>query len=528
MALLDLPAILGHPAVQTLLMLLLLLVMFGVILFLSVILQSFRIQRLRRRALERAGLPLPKSDYPTFDLFQVPGVKWLLRQRYAHFLIMYGSFAFFIVVILTGIFGTPVGNRNFSIIFVWIVWWVALMLLLVPFAARGWCATCPIPGPGEWLQRRSITGTGKGTRKGLTLGKKWPAKLRNIWPQNIGFLGIALFSAIITTTPVVTGFMLLGLILAAIAVMLVFERRAFCRYLCPVGGFLGLYSMTSAMELRSKSKSVCATDKSKACAVGCPAVSYECPWFEFAQNMERNAYCGLCFECIKGCPKDNIALNLRPFAGDDLIKGPAHGKGYDEAWKSFMMLALAGLYGFVLMSPSGVLKDWAGLRDFGGFPLYIVFFVSVALLLVPVLYAPFILVVKRLTRGAIPFKTLFVRYAYTLVPLGMMGWVAFSFAILLPNGSYAAMVISDPFGWGWDLFGTRDLKWTPLFTDWMPYLIAATVLAGLYWSIRTTHRISRKLLPDAAAAANATGTLALFQALLSIGLLWVYIGGAGV
>ena len=117
------------------------------------------------------------------------------------------------------------------------------MLLVVPFLGRGWCAICPIPMPGEWLQNGALL---KPRGKGFSLNRKWPRRFRNIWLQNIAFTLVALFSAVVLTQPSVTGLVLLLFLIVAFATSLIFERRAFCRYLCPVGGFIGLYSQARA------------------------------------------------------------------------------------------------------------------------------------------------------------------------------------------------------------------------------------------------------------------------------------------
>src|SRR5204863_529525 len=62
----------------------------------------------------------------------------------------------YIFAMMAGLVGTPVGSHNFSIVFVWIAWWAILILVAVPFFGRGWCAVCPIPVPGEWLQRGAV------------------------------------------------------------------------------------------------------------------------------------------------------------------------------------------------------------------------------------------------------------------------------------------------------------------------------------------------------------------------------------
>jgi polyferredoxin len=174
-----------------------------------------------------------------------PWLKPVLRSRLFQPVLMLTTLAFFVIVILTGLFGTPAGNRNFGIVFVWIVWWALLMIVMVPFMGRAWCAMCPIPAPGEWLQRRSIVKRSSG--KLSTLRWRFPKRFRNMWLQNFGFLGVAIFSAIILTHPNITALVLLGFILTGVVLSILYENRVFCRYVCPVGGFIGLYSMMSPL-----------------------------------------------------------------------------------------------------------------------------------------------------------------------------------------------------------------------------------------------------------------------------------------
>src|SRR5512146_1108783 len=112
-------------------------------------------------------------------------VKATLRARWPQFVIRAIALAGFLFAILTGLIGTPVGNHNFSIVFVWITWWAILILVAVPFFGRGWCAVCPIPVVGDWLQRGAVLNPAPKTPKWL--GLRVPAKFRNMWMQNISF-----------------------------------------------------------------------------------------------------------------------------------------------------------------------------------------------------------------------------------------------------------------------------------------------------------------------------------------------------
>lgn len=428
---------------------------------------------------------LPAAPTNRFDLLRIPAVRWLLHQRAFQWVLVTFTLFFFVLAILTGLFGTPVGNKNFSIIFVWIVWWALVIILLVPFAGRFWCTMCPIPAPGEWVQRRRLVGVRVGRL--LTLGKRWPRRFRNIWLQNLTFLGVATFSAIILTRPLATGAVLLLFVLLALGLSLVYERRVFCRYLCPVGGFIGLYSMVAPIELRVKDREVCRMHTEKVCYLG-SADGYGCPWLVFPGSLERNTYCGLCTECLKTCPLDNIAVNVRPF-GADLLAAP-HGQGLDEAYKGFIMLSCALLYSAVLLGPWGWLKDWANLVTVDKFVAYVAGFLAVNLLVVPGLFCLATWLSRRVAcLDRVSTRQLLVEYANSLVPLGLAAWIAFSLAFVLVNGSYAISVLSDPFGWGWDLFGTKHFPWTPVLPDLVPYLQVPILALGLVGAIYVAYRV---------------------------------------
>lgn len=456
----------------------------------------------RSTAIARPILRPPQEVAWRKDLLGYRPVRWLVRQRWLQFALILPNLFVFTIVIMAGFLGTPIGAKNFAIIFVWIVWWALLIVVLVPFGARVWCAMCPIPAFGEWLQRKSFVSF---VSQGLGLGKRWPRQLRNLWLANFGFLTIALFSPIVTTRPVVTGFLLLGLMAVAVVMHLVFERRAFCRYLCPVGGFLGLYSMAAPVELRRIDAEVCRQCRFKSCYRGSTPESlkvggiggYGCPNFEFpGGGMERNTYCLLCTECVKACPYGNITINLRPFGTDLLVE-----KGWklDEAFKAFIMLGSAILYSIIMIGPWGTLKSWANLGGWG-FLGYAGMFLGSILVLAPGLHLGMSALVRKIAgTRSVPLSEVFVNTSYALVPLGLFGWIAFSLAFVLPNISYAVSVLSDPFGWGWDLFGTKSYPWTPYAPGIVPYLQVPLLLVGLAWSVFVGTGILHKTFEEAQA-----------------------------
>jgi ferredoxin len=404
-------------------------------------------------------------------------IKNTLKSRYPQLAVFIVMLVGYIFAILAGLIGTPVGSHNFSIVFVWIAWWAILILVAVPFFGRGWCAACPIPLPGEWLQRGAILTPPDKRPKWLNL--RVPKMFRNIWMQNISFLLLALFSSVLLTTPNITGIVLAAMLFAAIGLSTIFERRAFCRYLCPVGGFIGLYSQTAPIELRIKDKQVCVTCEGKPCYNGSQA-GYGCPWDVFPGGLTKNTYCGLCMECIRTCPHDNIAINMRPFSAD-LAKPSTR---MDEAFKAFIMLGSSMIYAGVLLGPWGVFKDAAYNVGTSAWFMYAIIFLAIIFGILPGFFTLGLLK----TKSALPLKGRFASLATALIPLGLMFWVAFSLSFVLTNASYILAALSNPLGLGWNLFGTANTAWQPMLTSILAPAQTLALVGGLIWSARTAQK----------------------------------------
>ena len=75
---------------------------------------------------------------------------------------------------------------------------------------------------------------------------------------------------ILITRPLATALLFLMILAGTLILGLVFRHRVFCLYLCPVGGFLGTYSMASMSEVRAVDLDVCRQHKDKSCLTGGP------------------------------------------------------------------------------------------------------------------------------------------------------------------------------------------------------------------------------------------------------------------
>jgi hypothetical protein len=456
-----------------------------------------------------------------------PWLNRLVKWRGYHFFVLLPGVAIFYLFILSALWGSPVGNRNIAIIVVWILWWFLLKAFFVPTGARLWCMICPLPAPAEWLGRKALTAVHfiekplRGLHhRYLGQNRDWPKPLRNMWLQNIVFMTMISFGIILITRPVATAIMFLGILAATLVLALFFRRRVFCQYLCPVGGFLGSYSMASMTEIRAIDPDVCRRHKEKSCIAGSPN-GWGCSWNQYIGTMDRNNHCGFCMECIKSCPKENIGIFARPFGED------RHIRGLDELTNIVIMLVVAIAFSVTMLGPWGFIKDAANVTETGRiFPwlAYVGILWGSAFAIAPWLFRLTARAANLMAGRPAPDRNVTLQLAYVLVPVGIFAWIAFSLPPLMINYHYILGVLSDPLGLGWNLFGTADFPFHPLIPRWIPLIQGAVLLAGLYFGIQRGHRAILPLAGTPARAARLMVLPSLFALAAVNILLRLYMG----
>jgi hypothetical protein len=109
------------------------------------------------------------------------------------------------------------------------------------------------------------------------------------------------------------------------------------------------------------------------------------------------------------------------------------------------------------------------------------------------------------------------------VPLGLLAWIAFSFPLIFVNGSYILTTMSDPFGWGWDLFGTAHVAWRPVIPEYLGYIQLVLLGIGLYYALKRGRSIAERLFP-ARKAARAFLPVGVFAAAVTLAFATVFLG----
>jgi polyferredoxin len=389
------------------------------------------------------------------------------------------------IVILTSVFGTKVSGRNLGVLMMWTIWLFLLVVFLTPFGGRIWCTICPLPFFGDMLQRRSFFTPARGKTNGyhnkfFGLSLKWPGWLSNSWLRLLVFLILATFSTTLVAIPRISGLTVLMLVLVPTFMALVWELRAFCRYVCPVSAFVNTYSGLSPLALRNKSQKVCDQCKPHYCEKG-STEGWACPYGLNAGELKENSDCGLCLECTRSCLYNNVSLYIRPFGSESGTRNMS------EAWLAIAIFTISIIYSILYLGHWPVIRDYVNIIDknnWGLFGIYSLVVWIVSLLLIPGIIYLLSYIGTRLVKRVINIRNLFLAYSGVLLPLGLMLWIAFVISMLFVNKTFIIQSLSDPFGWGWDFFGTANIPWHQFMPQSIPWLQALAVLTGACLSLK--------------------------------------------
>ncbi len=244
-----------------------------------------------------------------------PWLRQFLNSDWYPDRVNYGFTAWAFPLIVAILFIAPQDRQhNFALNLFW-AWWWPLILLLFPIVGRLWCAFCPFMIYGEIVQKLSLKIFPR------TL-KKWPRELAEKWG---GWFLFGLFFLIflweelwnLENTAYLSSWLLLLITAGAVIFSLIFERRFWCRYLCPIGGMNGLFAKLSIVELRAQQGTCVAECTTYHCykggkGFGEGATTNGCPIYSHPAQLSDNKDCVLCMTCLKACPHRSVELNLRP------------------------------------------------------------------------------------------------------------------------------------------------------------------------------------------------------------------------
>ena len=360
-------------------------------------------------------------------------------------------------------------ERNIGLVLSWSIGW-PLMLFSFFFLGRVWCSVCSLSLPGNVVQ---------------TFVK--PAKSVPQFIKDYSGWIMALFCIVVFWIELVwdayqdtrlTGFIILGIILGSFIFSIVYKRRAWCRYICPLGALNAVFAMPSIMELRANRHLCVNTCQSRLCYQG-DGANEGCPMFRHPFLVDNNRDCILCGNCIKNCPHDSIQVNMR-IAPLELwnIQTP-------RAADSFLVVSLSAIF-FPLLRHREFLDISAGysMPHLAG---SLMLFGLIALF--AAIYSLFSWQQARITGKT--FNYILGATGYGFIPLVLGGFLAVYFEMFIAGAWRFIPLVLSVFGFSLEA-GHRILSREATMT--LQHLI---ITGGLLASLYATYRIIKHYMGDA-------------------------------
>jgi len=131
----------------------------------------------------------------------------------------------------------------------------------------------------------------------------------------------------------------------------------------------------------------------------------------------------------------------------------------------------------------------------------------------------------RLSGEDVPISDVARSFVHTLVPIALAYAVAHYFTLVIFEGQLLLTAISDPFGKGWDLFGTADHTvnfWLSTNAIW--YIQVAAIVGGHVAAVVLAHDRALAVFPPSRAVKTQYAMLVLMAGLTMLGLVLLASG----
>jgi hypothetical protein len=182
------------------------------------------------------------------------------------------------------------------------------------------------------------------------------------------------------------------------------------------------------------------------------------------------------------------------------------------------------------LDPLNIIRPWVGTDPLLAYVqlrrVYLAY-ETLCLLLSPFLYLGvyllFIALAKWIARSPLPLRELALRFGLSLLPIALVYNITHYYTLILTQGVKIVSLLSDPFGWGWNLLGTARLFRAPILPDmgFVWHSQVALILFGHIVSVYLAHLVALRTFPTRRQATlSQLPMLALMMVFTTVGL-WI-------
>lgn len=441
-----------------------------------------------------------RSAYPRLNLLTLGVGRVLAAPAFTGTLRALGL-GLLLLILLTGLLGEQSPTRNFAPTFVWIIWWVGVAYVCA-LLGNVWALLNPWNTAFAWAEaiyRRLRPG------HELALGLPYPRSL-GVWPASVLFLAFAWAELVYhgSAVPAKLAWLVIGYSVVTWGGMWLFGRA---RWLANGEAFtlaFGVLARFAPTEVRVARAQHCAR-----CEVDCQG---------------RDGECINCYECFRRARPEERELALRPFA-----VGLLRGEWIAPSMMAFVLLMLSTILfdGFMATPPWAELTTalYPLLPDIGGGRLGLIR--TAGLVSFWVLFLSVYTAVCGLMAWAsgwhISPSQASVSFAYTLVPIAIAYHLAHYLSYLLIQGQFIIPLASDPFGYGWDLFGSAgyriDIGVVGARFAW--YTAVVAIIVGHVTAVYLAHVKAARVVPQRRPALRSQYPMTALMVLYTVCGLWV-------
>lgn len=409
--------------------------------------------------------------------------------------------ALLVIVILTGLFGAQRTMGNFAPVFVWIIWWVGLAYVSA-LIGNLWLLVNPWRASFAWaeaLYRYMRPG------RELSLHLPYPSA-SGVWPGAILFLAFTWAELVYSgaAVPVNVAAMVLTYTAIMWGGMLIFGRERWLRHGEAFSLVFAVLARFAPTEVRVSQTTLC-----KNCELVC---------------LDQEGDCINCSECYERADDSVREWSLRPYA-----VGLLRQETVSASMMAFVLLMLSTILfdGFMVTAPwTQLAMDlYAMLPTLGGNRLALIrtFGLLSSWVLFIVVYGGVCWLISAASGRRLSTWQSAVCFIYTLVPIAIAYHLAHYLTYLLVQGQFIIPLLSDPFGYGWDLIGTRDYLPNIAIVGarfaWYTSVIA--IVSGHVIAVYLAHVKAARLIANAGAARRSQYPMTALMVVYTFCGLWV-------
>lgn len=435
------------------------------------------------------------SGFPRFNLFRI-GCFRPLSHPVLLGTLRICSIIIFVVVVFAGIAGQQTHYSNIAPTMVWVVWWVG-MAFVCAFFGNLWALVNPWKILFSWAENLHRV-LARGRR--LSLGYRYPEWL-GAWPAVLSFFAFAWLEIIFidASQPWFIGVVALAYSGFTLIGMLLFGKHVWLRNCECFSVYFALLARAAITEVRVTSSHVC-----RRCSSGCRIESYDC----------LN-----CDECLATAPRAEYEWNLRPpCAGLTRPESPSVSKA------AFVLLMLTtvsfdGIQETTLWTDISIpfLSLVGSAHTVGAIGL------AAFSLLFAGAYLSFHQLMVVTGENGTSRRHATSAFVYSLVPIAIAYHFAHYAPYLFIQGQLVISLASDPLGLGWDLFSTRDVQPSTLFTDprtiWFSAVI--TIVLGHLLAVFVSHVLATRVFSSHTAALRSQAVMVILMVAYTMTSLWI-------